>query len=171
MALDLYEKIERTRHFGELFLIWLWYHSTVDDTLFTLSDGSTLALSIDNQMTLEAKLAEAEKTILSGGAPADSTEAYESLRQGKIVSQAKIRIQRDEKEWVFVFIASQMAITSLKIPALMTKKDDEKIYERQALIEEINGLMQGLYEKFLSVRLDKKAWKIEDRKICEWIMD
>ena len=107
MALDLFEKIERTRHFGELFLIWLWFRSNVDDTIFTLSDGSTLLLAIDNQMTLEATLAEAEITVLSGGAPADSREAYEGLRQGKVVSQAKIRVQRDEKEWVFVFVAAK----------------------------------------------------------------
>ena len=169
MALDLFEKIERTRHLGELFLIWLWYRSDVDDTVFTLSDGSVLSLAIDNKMTLEASLAEAEKTILSGGAPADSKEAYEGLRQGKVVSQAKIRIQRDEREWVFVLCAAKMLITGLKIPALMTKADDEKLYERQALIEEVDGLLRGLFEKFLSIRLDKEAWKEENQKICDWI--
>lgn len=169
MALDLFEKIERTRHFGELFLVWLWFRSNVDDTIFTLNDGTTLNLAIDNQMTLEAKLAEAEKTVISGGAPADSKEAYESLKQGKIVSQAKIRIHHNEKEWVFVFVAAQMAMTGIKIPALMTKADDEKFFERMALIEEVDGLMRGLYEKFLSIRLDPKAWKEENKNLCNWM--
>ncbi len=168
--MDMFEKIERTRHFGESFLLWLWYHSVMDDTLFYLSDQTSLALAIDNQMTLEAKLAEAEKSVLSGGAPAESQEAYEGLRQGKIVSQAKLRVQRDEKEWVFVFVASSMSISGLKIPALMTKADDEKLYERQALIDEIDGLMRGLYEKFLSVRLDAKAWKTEKDNIHSWMV-
>ena len=171
MALELYEKIERTRHFGELFLIWLWFRSSVDDTIFTLSDGCTLALAIDNQMTLEAKLAEAEKTVLSGGAPADSKEAYEGLRQGKVVSQAKLRVQRDEKEWVFVLNAATMTISSLKIPSLMTKETDNKFFERQALIEEIDGLLRGLYEKFLSIRLNPKAWKQENQELCDWITE
>ena len=168
--MDMFEKIERTRHFGECFMLWLWYHSVMDDTLFYLSDNTTLALAIDNQMTLEAKLAEAEKSVLSGGAPAESQEAYEGLRQGKIVSQAKLRVQRDEKEWIFVFVASSMSISGLKIPALMTKAEDEKLYERQALIEEIDALMRGLYEKFLSIRLDNKAWETEKANIHNWMV-
>ncbi len=167
--MDLFEKIERTRHFGELFLTWLWYHSSVDDTIFYLSDGSALSLAIDNQITLESKLTEAEKTVLSGGAPAESREAYEALRQGKVVTQAKIRLQRDEKEWVFVLNGSSLDISGLKIPALMTKADDDKLYERQALIEEVDGLIRGLYEKFLSIRLNKEAWSNENRDLCRWV--
>jgi hypothetical protein len=167
--MDMFEKIERTRHFGEAFMLWLWYHSVIDDTIFYLSDNTSLALAFDNQITLEAKLAEAEKSVLSGGAPAESREAYEGLRQGKMVSQAKIRVQRDEKEWVFVFVANSMSLSGLKIPALMTKAEDEKLYERQALIEEIDALMRGLYERFLAVRLDPKAWKTEKNNIHEWM--
>lgn len=168
--MDMFEKIERTRHFGELFLMWLWYHSEIDDTIFYLSDGSVLTLAIDNQITLEAKLTEAEKTVLSGGAPADSREAYEALRQGKVVSQAKIRLQRDEKEWVFCLTGATLDISGLKIPALMTKADDDKLYERQGLIEEIDSLIRGLFEKFLSVRLSPESWKTEYDNICDWIL-
>lgn len=167
--MDMFEKNERTRHFGELFLLWLWYHSDIDDTLFYLSDGSALTLAVDNQITLQAKLTETEKTVLSGGAPADSREAFEALRQGKSVSHAKFRLQHDEKEWVFVLIGSTLDITGLKIPALMTKADDDKLYERQGLIEEVDALIRGLYEKFLSVRLDLDAWNIEYDNLCDWI--
>lgn len=167
--MDLFEQIERTRHFGELFLLWLWYHSDIDDTIFYLSDNSVLTLAIDNQIVLEAKLTEAEKTVLSGGAPSDSREAFEALRQGKVVSQAKLRVQREEKEWVFTLNGARLEMSGLKIPALMTKAEDDKLYERQALIEEIDALIRGLYEKFLSVRLDKEGWKIEEANLLDWI--
>ena len=167
--MDLFEKIEKTRHFGELFLIWLWYHADVDESVFRLSDGSLLTLTFDNQMTLEVKLAESERATLSGGSPAASSEAHEALRQGKLVSSAKIRIERDEKEWIFVLNAQTLALTGLKIPALMTKEADDKLYERQYLIEEIDSLVRGLYERFLSIRLDEKAWKSESKSISAWI--
>jgi len=167
--MDLFEKIERTRHFGELFVIWLWYHADIDDTMFRLSDGSLLSLSFDNQLTLEAKLAQAERTRISGGAPAASSEAREALRQGKLVSQAKIRVERDEKTWVFVLNAQTLTLTGLKIPAVMTKADDEKLYERQFLIEEIDALVRGLYERFLTIRLDAKQWKNESHALAAWI--
>lgn len=168
--MDLFEQNERTRHFGELFLMWLWYHSDIDDTVFYLSDNSVLTLAIDNQIVLEAKLTEAEKTVLSGGAPADSKEAFEALRQGKVVSQAKFRVQREEKEWVFTLNGARFEVSGLKIPALMTKADDDKLYERQALIEEIDALVRGLYEKFLAIRLDADGWKIEEANMMDWIV-
>ena len=167
--MDLFEQIERTRHFGELFLLWLWYHSDIDDTIFYLSDGSLLTLAIDNQIVLEAKLTEAEKTVLSGGAPADSREAFEALRQGKVLSQAKMRVQREEKEWVFTLNGAKLELSGLKIPALMTKADDDKLFERQALIEDVDALIRGLYDKFLLVRLDPDGWKIEEENLLDWI--
>ena len=88
-----------------------------------------------------------------------------------MVSQAKIRLQRDEKEWVFVLSGQRLEMSGLKIPALMTKADDDKLYERQALLEEVDGLVRGLYEKFLSVRLDTSAWEVENRELCRWIAD
>ncbi len=165
----LFDKIEKTRHFGELFLIWLWYHADIDESMFRLSDGSLLSLVFDNQMTLEVKLAEAERATLSGGSPAASREAHEALRQGKFVSHAKIRVERDEKEWIFVLNAHSLALSGLKIPALMTKESDEKLFERQYLIEEIDSLIRGLYERFLTIRLDENAWKKESKALSAWI--
>ncbi len=167
--MDLFEKIERTRHFGELFLVWLWYHSDIDESVFRLSDGSLMTLIFDNAMTLEVKLAEAERATLSGGSPASSKEAHEALRQGKLVRSVKLRVERDEKEWVFVLTAQTLALSSLKIPALMTKEEDEKLYERQYLIEEIDSLIRGLYERFLNIRLDEKSWQKESKSMSAWI--
>ena len=167
--MDTFEKIERTRHYGEMLLLWLWYRSDINDTVFYLSDGSAVILAVDNQITLESKMTEMERTVLSGGAPSDSREAYEALRQGKVVSHMKIRLQRDEKEWVFVLNGATLDISSLKIPALMTKVDDEKLFERMGLIEEVDGLIRGLYEQFLEIRLDSKKWKAEEKNIIAWI--
>lgn len=166
--MDIFEQIERTRHFGNLFLLWLWYTSAANDTIFYLSDNSSLALAVDSQMLLEAPLSDSERTVLSGGAPAESLEAFEALRNGKILTQAKFRLQRDEKEWTFTLTGSTLAISALKIPALMTKSTDDKLFERQALIEEVDALIRGLYELFLQKRLGPD-WKNEQKKITVWI--
>ena len=128
-----------------------------------------MTLVFDNSMTLEVKLAESERATLSGGSPAASREAHEALRQGKLVRSVKLRVERDEKEWVFVLNAQTLALSSLKIPALMTKAEDEKLYERQYLIEEIDALVRGLFERFLTIRLDDKAWARESKGMSAWI--
>lgn len=168
--MDLYDKIERTRHLGELFLLWLWYKSATNDTIFYLSDQSVLALAVGDQIVFEARLAQTEKTVLSGGAPAESREAFEALKQGKAVSAAKIAMTREEKAWQFVLQSSTLSVSALKIPALMTKSDDDKIFERQALIEEADSLIRGLYESFLAVRLSD-GWTLEAKNITRWIDD
>ncbi len=66
--------------------------------------------------------------------------------------------------------SSTLSIAGLKIPALMTKNDDEKIFERQALIEEADSLIRGLYESFLAVRLSD-GWEQEAKNITRWIDD
>lgn len=168
--MDLFDKIERTRHFGELFLLWLWYQSAKNETVFYLSDQSMLELTIGDQIAFEARLTQTEKTVLSGGAPAESREAFEALKQGKAVSQAKIVLMREEKTWQFTLQSATLAISGLKIPALMTKADDEKLFERQALIEEVDSLIRGLYESFLNARLSD-GWHEEEKQIIQWIDD
>lgn len=77
---------------------------------------------------------------------------------------------RDEKAWQFTLQSATLSISGLKIPALMTKADDEKIFERQALIEEADSLVRGLYESFLSMRLSDE-WEREAKNITRWIDD
>ena len=124
----------------------------------------------DLGIVFEARHAQTEKTVLSGGAPAESREAFEALKQGKAVSAAKIAMTRDEKAWQFTLQSATLSISGLKIPALMTKADDEKIFERQALIEEADSLVRGLYESFLSMRLSDE-WEREAKNITRWIDD
>ncbi|MFA5625204.1 MAG: hypothetical protein WC966_09155 [Bradymonadales bacterium] len=166
--MDLFTKIETTRHFGDTFLIWLWYKSEINDGLFSLSDGTSLSLLFDNQLILESPLAEAERAQLTGANPSVSEEAREALRQGKTVKAAKIALSCREREWKFMLNAQSLAISGLKIPALMTKANDEKLYERQALIEEVTALLRGLFDLFLNERLDEQRWKEVATKINEW---
>ncbi len=166
--MDLFDCIESTRFLGEEWLIWLWYRSEREEGLFTLSDGSQVEFHFDNQLTLEAQLAEAERSRLSGGAPSFSTEAKEALRSGKMVSQAKVRLVRDGREWVMSIVGRSLAISGMKIPAVLTREEDEKFFERQALLEEGDALLRGLFEAFLQVRLDLSAWNEEVDAIRRW---
>lgn len=166
--MDLFTKIESTRHIGETFLTWLWYRSDTNDGMFTLSDSTTLSLLFDNQLVLESQLAEAERAQLTGANPSASNEAREALRQGKTVKATKLCLNCHEREWKFMLNAQTLAVSGLRIPALMTKASDEKLYERQALIEELCALMRGLYELFLSIRLDESSWDAESKAINDW---
>jgi recombination associated protein RdgC len=167
--MDLFERIESCRFVGEEFLTWLWYRSERDEGHFDIEGGGTLELHFDNQLTLEANLAEAERTKLTGGAPSFSPEAKEALRRGKRVAQAKVRIIRDAREWIMTITGRSLALSGLKIPAVLSREEDDQFYERMELLDEADAAVRALYASFIAVRIDADAWATELAAMREWV--
>ena len=169
--MDLFDKIENTRFFGEEFLTWLWFRSETNEGVFTFEDGAEIILHFDNQLTLEANLAEAERSKLTGGSPSFSPEAKEALRRGKRVSQAKLRMSREGREWVFSVTAQTLAIGGMKIPAVLSKEEDDKFYERMDLLDEADAALRALYAEFIEKRIDFDAWQSELVEMKAWVQE
>lgn len=157
--MNLADLIESRRFLGGEFMMWLWFKSETHDGLFEIEDHGAVEVVYDNRLVLEAYVAETERNTLKGGAPAYSPEAKVALRHGKRVSRAKLRVVKDGREWTFTFKADGMDYTSVKIPAVLSKEEDDKFYERMYLVEELEDIMDRLYEEFLDIRLDEQAWE------------
>jgi len=166
--MDLIDLITRKQFVGNEFLMWLWFHSEEDDGRFALDDGS-VELYFDDQLVLEAHLAEAEQSRLKGGAPAYSPEAHKALQLGKRVRSAKLRIVKDEREWLFSINADTFAMSGVKLPAVLSQEEDDQFYERMYLIEELEVVWMGLYGQFVRLRIDAEAWESELNAIRTWI--
>jgi len=151
--MDLVDLIQTRRFVGSEFLLWLWHKCEVFDGKFNIGSREGCEVWFDDQITLEAFVVETEQSRLRGAAPTMTPEAREALRQGKLPTQAKMRIVHDGQEWSFVFKAPEFQMSGIKIPALMSRADDEKFYERLYLIEAIEDLMADLYSEFLGLRL------------------
>lgn len=164
---DLADLIAAKRFLGAEFLLWLWHKDDVRDGLHELPDES-VELHFDDQLRLEGFLAEAEQSALKGGAPAHSPEAHQALQVGKRVAKAKLRLVKIEREWVFTVEASSFRLSGVKTPALLTREDDEPLFERLYLIDELERALFGIYRLFLQERLDAD-WEKQRVKIAEWI--
>ncbi len=167
--MDLLQAIEGTRFVGEEFLIWLWFRSEEQDGLFKLADGTEMELYYDDRLTLEAPVSEAQQNNISGGAPSSSPEAREALRQGKRVTKAKLRLVSGGREWVATITAATLGLSGVKIPVVLSKEDDDQFYERMFLLEELDGLLRGLYQTFLTVRLQPGPWRVEVLGMRAWV--
>ena len=167
MARDLIDLIEEKRVLGAEFLLWIWYEGERTDNLFSV-EGEDIEVHFDDQIVLEAQLAEAEQSRLKGGAPSLSPEAKTALRAGKMVSKAKMRVAKGERMWSFMVDAATFAMSNIKTPAVLSEADDDKFYERMFLIEELETVWAGLYKGFLEARLDD-GWKKDRVKIQKWI--
>lgn len=148
--MSLAELIEQRRFVGREFLVWLWFESELFEGRFSLGALGACEIWLEGQITL---VQEKELSRLKGAAPAAAPEAHEALRQGKLPTQARVRVTRGELEYAFLFNADTLAFSGVKIPSVVKQEADEPFYERMYLIEELEALFGALYANFLALRL------------------
>lgn len=155
---SLAELIETRRFLGREFLTWLWFESELFEQRFTLDPFGECELWLERQLTLQTPPdLEKQQSKLTGTAPSGTPEAREALRQGKLPTQARIVVRRDEQDFALVLDADSLALSGVKIPALLKGDGDDPFYERIQLIEEIEHAIESLYREFLTLRLER-AW-------------
>jgi hypothetical protein len=166
--MDLVDSIERGRFVGREFLVWMWFESEVlEGTLETRAEGS-FELWPEAAITL---VQEKEQSRLKGAIPSSQPEAAEALRQGKLPTQARMRVIRDGLEYALTFTADTLTLSSVRIPATLKAENDEQFEERMDLVEKLDRLFGSLYADFLVLRLGA-AW---DQRVAPairaWIRD
>ena len=168
--MDLVDLINRSRFLGNEFLLWLWYKSECFEAQFHMPDFDHVEIWIDDALTLEATLAETERNTIAGGSPAYSPEAKTALRHGKRPTKAKIGLVNEGREWAFTLKAEDLSVSGVKIPALLSREEDEQFYERMALLDELERIIEALYKEFLTIRLDVGTWdKVMLPAMREWV--
>lgn len=156
--MDLIDLINSRSFLGSELLMWLWFKAECFDGVFDMQSGDRVELSFDDQLTLEAYMAETERNSFRGGAPAFSPEAKTALREGKRVQSAKLCVIKEGREWAFRVKAETLGLSGVKIPSLLSKEENEQFYERMYLLDELEEILDALYREFLEIRLST-AWQ------------
>lgn len=166
--MDLVQRIQNTAFMGGEFLTWLWFRSERQEGRFEVAERH-IEVYFDAKLVLEALGDIKETNAIKSECPTETEEARASLQSGKHVSEARLRLISDQKQWTTSVKAHDLSLTGVKIPALLSREDDDKLYERLALIEELEDLMDGLFDRFLDLRLDEDAWASELAALQSWI--
>lgn len=153
--MNLADLIEKRRFVGREFLLWLWFESELREGRFDVEGFGACELFLEGQITLTQ---EKEQCRLKGAAPSADPEAHQALRQGKMPTQARLRLTRGELAYAFLFSADTLALSGVKIPAEVNDETDERFYERMYLLEDLEALLASLYGQFLGLRLCT-AWE------------
>jgi hypothetical protein len=168
--MDLVDLINTRRFLGNEFLLWLWFKSECFEAQLHTDEHDTLEVWIDDALTLEAYLAETERNTISGGSPAYSPEAKTALRHGKRPTKAKLGVVKEGREWTFTLKAEDLSFSGVKIPALLSREEEEQFYERMFLLEELEQIVATLYQEFLTIRLDVPTWnEVMLPALKEWV--
>lgn len=166
--MDLLTRINRTQFLGREFLTWLWYRSELSEGLFK-RDGETFEVWFDAKLVLESLGDIKEQSAIKSENPTETEEARASLQTGKQVREAQLRLIQGQKQWTFTIKAEDLAISGLKVPALLSREDEEQLYERFYLLEEALDLVEHLWRAFVTLRLDDDAWRAELEAVRAWV--
>lgn len=166
--MDLLTRINHTQFLGREFLTWLWYRSDRDEGLFE-RNGEQVEVWFDAKLVLEAQGDVKEQNVIKSETPTETEEARTSLQNGKQVKEARLRIISDQKQWTLTVKGDDLGLSGIKIPALLSREQDEQIFERFYLVEEVQDIVEDLFKGFLRVRLDDDAWRAELAPIRDWV--
>ena len=154
--MDLLDRMEKSAFLGREWLVWLWFKSELFQGPFALADHGQVEVWLETQLTLEAEAQSLEKSALRGPAPSVAPEAHEGLRQGKLPTGAGIGIRQGEQTFACSFKADAFSLSAVRLPTLVQEQTDEKFYERMFLLEQLESMLEALFDEFLELRLSKR---------------
>jgi len=173
-SIDIKNMIGNKDFLAKEFLIWLWFVSEREQGHIKIDDIDIM-LFLEDKLVMEDILGEQED-LFKGGIPSESLEAKYALKSGKLIKECKIKIikgnaslSEQQFEWIFNFKAKGFNITSIKLPNVDVKDFNERFKKRMFFLEELYDYIEGLYKKFLDIRLNKELWKDEIQAVKNWI--
>ncbi len=168
--MDLLEQMHRTSFLGAEFITWLWFRSDHDEGIFELDpEFGPFELWFEDKLVVGSATVNAQENFFKGGHPSSSLEARTALRLGKLAYEAKLRIVRGAQEWSFLFKAENLSASGTKLPAILSKEEDDRFYERMFLIEQLEQMLKGLFSVFLKLRLSPEWEAQELPAIRAWV--
>ena len=157
--MDLIEKINRTAFLGSEFLTYLWFVSETSESHYRIDDETDpFDIFFDDRLTVGGAQVNAQENLFRGGHPTSSLEAHAALRLGELATEARVRLVRGAQEWAFVLKAGDLAISALQVPAVLSKNDEDRFYERMYLVEELEKMLNHIYRTFLEAKLSD-SWR------------
>ncbi|HOE97379.1 MAG TPA: hypothetical protein PK847_12430 [Candidatus Sumerlaeota bacterium] len=163
------ELIQQKAFLGKEFLTWLWFKSETGGGVNL--KGGAIQAEILGPIVLDAQYGDARATGLKGESPATSPEARTALVEGKKLKKAKIRLKREDVEWVATLDGENFNLAGLAIPNPGRMPFEDMMALRTEMMLEFEHVIEGLMQAFLELRLDAKEWAKELARIQTWVRE
>lgn len=176
--MDLVDIIREKSFLGREFLTWLWYKSDTTGGRVELQDRRTVEVFFLDKMTLDLSEAESPQSVTIKGEQSELREGIAALKEGKKIEEARIKIRISDNEYSLTLKSSWLAFAGFGTPALMPAEDGEeqegpegRFLEKVYLVEEGIGIIDALFETFLSLRLSEEWEGREIGDMRRWIQE
>ena len=142
----------------------MWFKSETAEGYFTPAGAESFELWLDDRVMLESEGDEKVQQVLCRGIDSYLTEARHALREGKKITQAKMKLRQGDNDWAFTLDAAWLNFRSLKTPKVMAdlQEDPEGLFfERLQLTKKVVELMEALFIDFMKIRISER-WVAEE---------
>lgn len=172
--------LEDRRFLGREFLTWLIFHADPDhgDGAFAESDlGDRFRIIVGERVILKALGEGAGEISARGVAPAMTPDVRYCIAGGLTVREVDLLFQRgvknshDDRIWQAAINAEGFDLRRVKLPALLSEEDGEKLAERLSLLDELDAMLEAAYRAFLARRLSATWTQDELPKMRAWLAE
>lgn len=173
--MDLADLMKEKRFLGQEFLTWIWFRSDVNAGLVELPEFGAVEIWFEQRMMLESGSGDMRQAVACTGRELDLAEALTALREGKKVSQVRLRVAVEEREWHLTLKDQGLELTGVKTPKTFDPDEEEpesdagKLLERVALLQELIRILDALYAQFLYARLTDRWDNEELPRLRKWL--
>lgn len=176
--MDLVDLINEKRFLGQEFLTWVWYQSEINSGLVDLPGFGTVEIWFEDRLMLEAGSGNSRQLVTCQGKDMDLAEARTALKEGKKVSQARLRLRANGLEWSMTIKADGLELSGVRAPKTleMDEEDPEeslagRLLDRLAVMQELVKAMDALFARFISLKLSDDWEEQVLPSLRKWLKD
>lgn len=143
--------------FGCEFLLWLLCWSRENKSV--LMEDLALEGWVDDRVLLADPDEGKGRVKVSSENPSESPVVVRALYAKKVIRELSFCLRREDREFTFSLRFDSLQPEHARLPQVVKGKDEEALYDRMFLVEELGGLIQNLVIRFAEQRLStEKAW-------------
>jgi hypothetical protein len=161
----LVEAIQASEFLGREFATWLYWLSFGGNGTVKLDGIEPFEIWFESPVELVHDYGEATSVVLKGSMPLESPEALRAFRENKKIQRAHLRVIYKNLTYTFNFHAGRFLISGLRLPMPSSVAGADYLLVRFQLLEDFEKFWESVFERFLAVRLDEKAWRAQRKAI------
>jgi hypothetical protein len=151
---------------GNELLLWLWWYTDRVSDTFGADD---LTLMFARTLTLEDPRGISGTDQFSHEGPTRLPEARRAIRAGKLPRKAGFTAVWAGDQFEFTLQAETLAVTGGKLPpAPEGATGHARLEHRVEMVERLGHLVDTLFDRFLTERLDPHGWAKRTEEIAAW---
>jgi hypothetical protein len=141
-------------HLTAEFFVWLWFASEREGgSLDVGGDVGAMDFWVDERLSFRSPDEDKPRAVLTGENTSSSAEARAALASGKVVRDLQLHIRREEREYTVTLRGDHLDVCGLKFPQHSVEGEDELLYERMFLYEDVWHAIRALYRCFAQERV------------------